>query len=148
MPVEPLAGCRVLLVEDSMIVAPDGEDALRELGASEVRVASTVDGAMTAVRQGTLDFAILDFNLGDETSLDVAQALLDRHVPFLFATGYGESLGLSPTFDAIGIITKPYNLRSLAVPIAAARLAETTKYPMAHADADPTAVPSPVHPCR
>ena len=148
MPVEPLAGCRVLLVEDSMIVALDGEDALRELGASEVQVASTVDGAMTVVRQGTLDFAILDFNLGDETSLDVAQALLDRHVPFLFATGYGESLGLSPTFDAIGIITKPYNLRSLAVPIAAARLAETTKYPMAHADADPTAVPSPVHPCR
>ena len=43
VPARPIA--RVLVVEDSMIIAMDTEDNLRELGVAEVVVASSVDMA-------------------------------------------------------------------------------------------------------
>lgn len=96
-----------------MIIALDGEEALRELGAREVHTAASVAQAVEAIEQGEVDFAVLDFNLGAENSLPIADLLHERGVPFMFATGYGDSLSLPARFAAAGVIKKPYDAASL-----------------------------------
>ncbi|ATE64987.1 HWE histidine kinase domain-containing protein [Rhizorhabdus dicambivorans] len=98
----------VLLVEDSMLIALDVEDALKALGATRVVTASSVRQARDALGEGPFDFAILDINLGGDSSLSVAEDLRNRGVPFLFASGYGEQAQLSPEFQGQEVISKPY----------------------------------------
>ncbi len=108
-----LGGRTVLLVEDNMIIAMDGEDALRDLGA-DVVTASSVGRAREAIQLHAFDLAVLDFNLGDDTSLPVADLLAEKNIPFLFATGYGDGLELPARFSAITLVKKPYSGATLA----------------------------------
>ena len=98
----------ILLVEDSMIIALDTEDCLLELGAKKVLVESTVAGALATLESVTVEFAILDYNLGSENSERVAAALKERGIPFWLATGYGEMSGRVAELGALGVLTKPY----------------------------------------
>ena len=91
---QPLEGKTVLLVEDSMIIALDAEDALKELGAARVETAANVARALAVLDKGGIDCALLDVNLGGETSLPVARRLQAEGIPFAFATGYGEDSAL------------------------------------------------------
>lgn len=109
----PLESCVILLVEDSMIIALDCEDNLRLLGASDVCTAPSVERALVLIEERAIDFAILDFNLGNETSRAVAAALAERGVPFAFATGYGDALDV----EGAVVIRKPYNLSTLAAAV-------------------------------
>jgi light-regulated signal transduction histidine kinase (bacteriophytochrome)/CheY-like chemotaxis protein len=104
----------VLLVEDSMLIALDVEDALRALGAEKVATASTVRQAREVVAEGGIDFAILDINLGTESSLTVAQELKERGIPFIFASGYGEQAQLASDFADREIVSKPYGRDEIA----------------------------------
>jgi light-regulated signal transduction histidine kinase (bacteriophytochrome) len=108
-----LAGRRVLLVEDSMLVALDAEDALRALGADDVLVAPSLSAAERLI-DARLDLAVLDFNLGHENSLPLAERLDALGVPFILATGYGEDLVLPETLAQTPVVTKPYDEASLA----------------------------------
>lgn len=114
---EMLAGS-VLLVEDSLIIAMDAEDMIRTLGAQRVTVAGTVEQALAAIEAEQPTLALLDVNLGDETSLPVAERLAELGVPFLFATGYGEQLDLPQWFGSVPIAQKPYDTRDLSMLIA------------------------------
>jgi CheY-like chemotaxis protein len=83
-----LAGKRVLVVEDHIIIAMD---IAHELAAQEAKVVGpvgTLDGALKAIKDTDLDGVILDLNLGGNAAFPVADALADRHIPFVFATGY------------------------------------------------------------
>jgi Bacteriophytochrome (light-regulated signal transduction histidine kinase) len=119
----PLAGKHVLLVEDSLIISLDGQDALMALGAEKVDVASSVSAALRLCTTTDLDLAVLDYNLGAETSEPVATALAERRIPFVFATGYGSGLDSSRFID-VPIVTKPYGTTQIA-----AALAELTAAP-------------------
>ena len=90
-----------------MIIAMDGEDALRDLGAQVVTAAS-IGRAHEAITLHPVDLAVLDFNLGNETSLPIADMLAERGVPFLFATGYGDGLDLPDRFSDVILLKKPY----------------------------------------
>ncbi len=104
----PLGGS-VLLVEDNMIIAMDAEDFLGELGAEQVHVASNTSDAIVLAEAHAMTFALLDINLGAETSEPIAAHLSAQGVPFAFATGYGETTRLSETFPTAPIIQKPYD---------------------------------------
>ena len=108
-----LLGRNVLLVEDNMIIAMDGEDALRDLGA-DVFTAASIGRAREAIALNSVDVAVLDFNLGHENSLPVADLLAERGIPFLFATGYGDGLELPPRFQDVTLVKKPYSGATLA----------------------------------
>ena len=103
----------VLLVEDSMIIALDTEDCLRELGVNNVMVESTVSSALSLLEKSTPDLAILDYNLGNESSERVAEDLARRGIPFWLATGYGEMAERLEEIGAAGLLTKPYGKAEL-----------------------------------
>lgn len=98
----------VLLVEDSMIIALDTEDCLKELGVQHVVMESTVAGALKALERERPDMAILDYNLGKESSEKVAEELVRLGIPFWLATGYGEMQERLDEIGAQGLLTKPY----------------------------------------
>jgi len=103
----------ILVVEDNMIIAMDAEDMVRELGADTVTVVSDVSSAITAISANSFSFALLDVNLGAETSELVAVALEKAKIPFAFATGYGDATEVTKAFEAAPVIQKPYDRFSL-----------------------------------
>lgn len=107
----------VLLVEDSMLIALDAEDQLRELGAGNVVLAASLDAAMRAVEDG-VTLAMLDFNLGDETSLPIAERLREDGVPFFFASGYGAGDVIPAEFASVPVVTKPYTREQIEQAVA------------------------------
>lgn len=105
----------VLLVEDNTIVALDTEEHLLSLGVIAVNLVASAEAALISLDANAPDFALLDFNLGEETSEPIADALEDRGVPFAFATGYGEVEGLISRYThSIGVLQKPYSREDLA----------------------------------
>jgi CheY-like chemotaxis protein len=100
---------RVLVVEDNPLIALDTQDHLQALGISGVDVAASNDEALALLAGGGHDFALLDYNLGSETSEPVANALERRGVPFAFATGYVEAeVTQRPYANKIAVLLKPY----------------------------------------
>lgn len=105
---------RMLVLEDNMIIALDLEDMLTRLGVKHVTVASSVAQALEALNEALPPFAILDVNLGAETSFPVAEALQDAGVPFAFGTGFGDSAAFPDRFRDAQVLQKPYSAESLA----------------------------------
>lgn len=106
----------VLLVEDNLVIALNAEDMLLALGATHVTVASSVAEALQLLAGETPSFALLDVNLGRETSWPVAARLRELGVPHVFATGYGDGGGVDypPEYRQTPSITKPYTSVSIA----------------------------------
>ena len=104
----------VLLVEDSLIIAMHVREMLISLGADEAIVAPSVEEAFVQLDQLRPSCAILDINLGAETSLPVADRLLRDGIPFVFATGYGKQFVIPAQHAAVTIVQKPYNRANLA----------------------------------
>jgi len=105
MPAKVLAG-RVLLVEDEALVAMMMRDILLELGLSVAGPFCTPAEAVAAARDGGVDAAILDVNLGGELIYPVADTLAARGVPFVFVTGYGAE-SIDGRFAHVPILQKP-----------------------------------------
>jgi light-regulated signal transduction histidine kinase (bacteriophytochrome) len=113
-PADLLAGQRLLLVEDSLIIALDAEDIATRLGADDVVTAASVDAALDLIAASPPTVAILDINLGNGNSFPIADALLDRDVPFMFATGYGEQAQFPDQHRGRPVVQKPYTIENVA----------------------------------
>ncbi len=87
-----LSGKRVLVVEDEYYLADDLVRALRARGADVVGPVPGLARAVYAARSEAIDFAVIDLNLKGDHGFPVADALADRQVPFVFATGYDETV--------------------------------------------------------
>ncbi|MGC2778423.1 MAG: HWE histidine kinase domain-containing protein, partial [Bradyrhizobium sp.] len=97
-----------LIVEDNLIIAMGAEVILLELGARHVDTAASVNQAFKAIERATPSFALLDINLGAESSLPVGHKLKELGVPFMFATGYGERAPIPAELSDAPVIQKPY----------------------------------------
>ena len=104
----------VLVVEDNIIIAIDAEEIALELGASSVSVVSNVKEALRVIEETDFSFALLDVNLGTETSEPVAITLTDKKIPFAFATGYGDATEVTQRFEGVTVVQKPYDKSSIA----------------------------------
>ena len=106
------AARRVLIVEDDVMIRMLIEDMLLDLGFAVAGQAAKVQEALAAVDSTAIDVAILDVNLGGETTGPVAEALAARGTPFVFATGYGEH-GLPAQFRNRPLLKKPFQIDGL-----------------------------------
>ncbi len=98
---------RVLIVEDEGTVGMLFEDMLTDLGFEVGAVAARLKDGLQQAENGRYDCAILDVNLDGQPSYPIAQALIERRVPFLFVTGYGAK-GLDRRFAHHPILAKPF----------------------------------------
>jgi ActR/RegA family two-component response regulator len=113
-PFEALRGRRLLIVEDEYMIAADLAYTLEDRGVEVVGPVGSVDEALALVEaEGRLDGAVLDLNLGNDRAYPVADALLARGVPFVFATGYGREV-IPAAYAEVPRCEKPIEMSALA----------------------------------
>lgn len=79
---------RILVVEDEFFIAMDMKITLQSAEAMVLGPAARVRAGLKVVaHEPEISAAVLDVNIGGETVYPVADALIERSVPFLFATG-------------------------------------------------------------
>ena len=98
---------RILVVEDEMLIGMLLEDMLTDLGHEVAAIVPRLKDALAAVDRETYDVAVLDVHLHGESAFPVAEALIAKGIPFVFATGYGER-GLPETIAAGRCLQKPF----------------------------------------
>jgi CheY-like chemotaxis protein len=102
----------VLILEDEPIIALALEDMLESLGVGEVLHAATLPDANRIVEEGGLDWAVLEVNIHGERSYPVADRLSALGIPFIFATGYGDTQHPEQHLQRATLI-KPYSMADL-----------------------------------
>ena len=107
-----LSGLRVLVVEDSLLVADMVAEVLRDHGCTVVGPVPRLDQGLAFANREQLDGALLDVNLAGERCFPIAALLAARDVPFAFLTGYGEA-AIPPEYRDAARLSKPFNIAHL-----------------------------------
>jgi len=109
---------RVLIVEDNMVLALDLEKTLVSLGVRAIDAVPSIElSRQYLVGNKKYDFAVLDVNLRNETSVTLALELLERNVPFVFVTGYEKNFEYPDALKSVPILAKPVEIEALATAI-------------------------------
>lgn len=111
-----VVGLNILIVEDSLLLSLELENRLTEAGAKIVAQAQDVAEALSMLDR-PIDTAVLDVNLNGESVAPVAEALVKKGIPFIFATGYGDNQAAPQGFNA-PFIRKPYDVTQVAAALA------------------------------
>lgn len=108
-----LGHCRVLIVEDEYLLADELSTELQEEGAVVLGPVANVESALVLLANDLPpDGAVLDVNLGGEPAYALADALIQRGVPFVFTPGY-DRCALPERFSQVPTCEKPLDLRSV-----------------------------------
>ena len=120
MSYESLAGLKVLVVEDSFLIAEYVCELLAEHGCEVVGPVGRLAAGLKLVEDGApVDGAVLDVNLDGEFCFPIAAALARRDVPFVFLTGYDDDTIIPGDFAATKRLAKPLDEDKLVRTIAA-----------------------------
>jgi DNA-binding response OmpR family regulator len=103
---------RLLIVEDEPLLALDLEAQLEDAGYSNIDIATNVADALQIIRQNTPDVAVLDINLGTETSELVGKMLRAQDLPFVVISAYSDSINM-PVFADAPRLVKPVRIHLL-----------------------------------
>jgi len=103
---------RIMIVEDEALVAMSLAELVEELGFSVIGPFGRVRDAATALKDGGIDAAILDVNLGGEMVYPLADVLREGRVPFVFMTGYGAE-SIERRFANVPVLQKPVEPQAL-----------------------------------
>jgi CheY-like chemotaxis protein len=109
----------VLVLVDEWLIAELLQDALVEAGYRVLGPVSRVHEALQLLENSTPNIAVLDVSLRGETSFEVARALAERSIPFVFMTGY-VSNDLMGEFRGRPVLNKPVDDAKLLSCIATA----------------------------
>ena len=123
-PGDGLAGRRVLVIEDESLVAMLIEDVLLDMDCEVAGLASRLHDAMEKAKSLAFDVAILDVNLNGKETFPIAEVLLERGIPFVFATGYGTAVLPGP-LQNVPVLHKPFQQRDLETALRTALIVKT-----------------------
>tara|TARA_R110002020_G_scaffold14943_1_gene52896 strand:- start:1439 stop:1813 length:375 start_codon:yes stop_codon:yes gene_type:complete len=104
---------KISIVEDDPIVAMDMEESFLEAGLEVVSSSASHSNAMLAAQNDEADIFTLDFELGKETSEDVAKILKSRKIPFILISGQVEKAKKHGVFKDVAHFNKPFRLGSI-----------------------------------
>jgi DNA-binding NtrC family response regulator len=102
-----LKGARVLVVEDDFFISLELVSVFTDAGARVVGPCHTVEDALASAKANEITAALLDFRLGNDTSIAVAHELQRRNVPFAFYTGQAATDLIWSEWPHCRIIAKP-----------------------------------------
>jgi CheY-like chemotaxis protein len=85
-----LKGRRILVVEDSPVLAPFTVDVLDELGCEVVGSAPNMAVAREMVEAGGFDGALMDIHIRGERIFSLCEVLAAKGVPFVLTSGYAD----------------------------------------------------------
>lgn len=106
-----LQNCRVLVVEDEYLIAVSLRDHLHAVGSTVIGPVPSVEKATRLIESNPrIDVAILDINLGGVMVYPVADILLTRKIPFVFASGYE---GIPDRYSQVRKCLKPYRFTEM-----------------------------------
>jgi DNA-binding response OmpR family regulator len=114
----PLAGFRILILEDEYLIAMDVEQLCRDHGAEDAILIGSLDAIETELAGQRFDVAVIDAMLGGRSTLDFARRLGEQGIPFVFATGYDGTAGRFADFPGVPVVGKPYGGQELIEAIA------------------------------
>src|SRR5215470_16953622 len=100
---------RILVVEDNFLMAEVLCELLTERGCEVVGPAPRLSIALDLAAHNAIDGAFLDVNLAGEYCFPLARYLQEKGVPFVFLTGYGEGTVIPAAFQAVPLLSKPFN---------------------------------------
>jgi len=116
---KPLAGARILVVEDDAVQALDLAASLGEAGADIIGPVASLSEAWDLALENSCDAAILDLRLRDRNATALARQLLHQGVPFIVYTGYPDSAFFRSDWPGYELVTKPADLKHLMRRVAA-----------------------------
>ena len=108
-----LRGKSVLVVEDEFMIAMDYAMYLEAMGATVVGPVSSVPQALAILREQRIDAAVLDIDLQGTKAFIVANALMERRIGFVFASGY-DDIVIPERFSGIIRCGKPAKAADVA----------------------------------
>jgi DNA-binding response OmpR family regulator len=103
---------RVLILEDERLIAILLADWVKELRCEMVGPAHTVSQALELIGSNSLNAAILDVSVGDQSCAPAADLLRSRGVPFAFATGRRADEILD-RYPGTPVLSKPYEFETI-----------------------------------
>jgi CheY-like chemotaxis protein len=103
-----LDGLRILVVEDVLLIADVVADELRDCGCTVVGPVGRLQPALTIAQEQSLDGAIIDVNLNGELAFPLGGILQQRHIPFVFLTGYDASNAFPEEYRDCPKFHKPF----------------------------------------
>lgn len=107
-----LAGRRLLMVEDEVLVGMMAKRILEDLGATVLGPYGGLADGLAAARSERFDGALLDFNLAGEFADPLADLLIARGIPFVFVTGYQRD-SIDRRYANVPVLPKPLEAESL-----------------------------------
>jgi CheY-like chemotaxis protein len=102
----------IFLLEDEALIRMMVADMVEGLGHRVVAEAGSIGEGLILAQTADFDLALLDVNIDGHTSLDIAEIIERRRLPFLFVTGYN-STGLPPPFHESRMLQKPFQTETL-----------------------------------
>lgn len=105
-----LKGCRILIVEDSPVVAPFTADVLGELGCEVVGPAPNMAAARDLLDSEQFDAAIMDVHIRGERVFPLCDLLAARGVPFILTSGYADWQQMPGKWQDRPRLAKPYTM--------------------------------------
>ena len=113
-----LNGARILVVEDDFLISTELDMILADAGATVVGPCRTLAQAEHVIEDQQISAAILDFRVGNATTLTVA-AQLNRHgIPFVFFTGQTNTSQIESACPGAKVISKPFQGRTIVAALA------------------------------
>lgn len=103
----------ILILEDNIFIGMDTEKMVENLGFKDVFLCANNAEALDCIKNDNIKYAILDYNLGTETSEMVALYLLEKGTPFFFASGYGNQINVLQELQHIPVVIKPYDMAAI-----------------------------------
>jgi len=98
----------IMIVEDDPFIAMDLEDTFEAEGYIILGPFADVESGLEFLKNDVPDFAMLDYNLGRETSIPLARTLQKQGIPYVFLSGQAEQVVMSHDILARPVIAKPF----------------------------------------
>ena len=117
---QPLAGRRILVVEDDFLIAETLAEVLAAAGALVTGPVGTADEAQAVLAKPdpAVDAAVLDIDLHGQKSYALADAMIRRGIPFVLTTGYDAS-AVDAAYRHYPRCEKPVTRRAILAALAA-----------------------------